>query len=102
MTTFWWMSSMSYNIMKQFGGNARLNTKHTEKKALVRYALYSFGLSVLMTTIVYLTHYFDRSKDVLKGTFEYTALFSVRPGFGEETCWFTTCNSKGAAVFLYG
>ena len=51
---------------------------------------------------VYLTHFFDRSSDIVKGNVENTTLFSIRPGFGEESCWFTTCSSKGLGLFLYG
>ena len=143
MSTFGWMSSMSYNIMKQFGGGSRIH-KRPDNKILLRYAIYSFGMAILMTgnqimiiirrlkcfTIffrqikvaitqtvmnhsifteifyvlgsVYLTHFFDRSSDIVKGNVENTTLFSIRPGFGEESCWFTTCSSKGLGLFLYG
>ena len=42
------MSSMSYNIMKQFGGGSRIH-KRPDNKILLRYAIYSFGMAILMT-----------------------------------------------------
>ena len=43
------MSSMSYNIMKQFGGGSRMNHKRPDNKILLRYAIYSYGMAILMT-----------------------------------------------------
>ena len=54
-----------------------------------------------MTLMVLGLHIRDDSSDALNGNGNETISPMWRPGFGEETCWFTTC-SHGIAYFLYG
>ena len=56
MSTFGWMSSMSYNIVKQFSGAASRLKNGSDVKSLAIYALYSHGLAAIMTGNYFIHH----------------------------------------------
>ena len=79
-----------------FSGTRGPATENTKK--LIYYSLYSFGVPAIMTLMVLGLHIRDDSSDALNGNGNETISPMWRPGFGEETCWFTTC-SHGIAYF---
>ncbi len=119
LASFGWMSAMSYNIMSQFrlvnklgkfaqnnkifhsSGTSRL-PKNANSQRMAYYTVYSFGVPAFMVIAALTLNYVDTSIDPLNGNGGNATLSpSWRPGFGEETCWFTSC-SMGSAIFLYG
>ena len=113
LCSFGWLSAMSYNIMTKFRsfkckvvsylekkGNffCRVSTilpKDADKRRFQVYSCFCFGLPLIMFVIV-LT--IDRSMDYEN---EESFISAIRPGFGEEACWFTSCSSA-LSIFLYG
>jgi hypothetical protein len=81
-------------------GSSRL-PKSANTKRLILYSMYSFGVPALMTILVFILNQVDNSTDPLSGNENGTISARWRPGFGEETCWFTSC-SDGFVIFLYG
>ena len=62
--------------------------KEADRWRYLIYSLVCFGVPLLMATVVITL---DRA--LTKGHI-------WRPGFGEESCWFTSC-SKALSIFLY-
>ena len=68
--------------------------KQADRERYIRYSLFCYGFPVLATVLVVVT---DRIMSSKLGS----STSWVRPGFGEEACWFTSC-SQGLTLFLYG
>ena len=86
-------------IFFHFSGTGRVADSENRAK-LIFYSIYSFGVPLLMTIMVYVLHKYDpigHISEIWNGT---SSSPDWRPGFGEETCWFTTCSS--GILFLYG
>lgn len=100
LCSFCWMSAMSYNIMSKFRASTIL-PKDADRRRFAAYSAFCFGLpSAAAAAVVAL----DRSVDFRRGAAPQrwsAAVLLFRPGFGEESCWFTSC-SKSLSLFLYG
>ena len=66
--------------------------KYLDQKRFLIYGAQAFGIPMLMLVIVV---FYDRLSEVERSDDRYD------PGFGEESCWFTSC-SKSLSLFLYG
>lgn len=88
---FMWMGAMSYNIMTKFRANTIL-PKEADYQRFLTYSGFCFGAPFLMSILVLVL---DRM--VLNLGLDAS---SWRPGFGEESCWFTSCTSA-LTYFLY-
>ncbi|XP_059098467.1 uncharacterized protein LOC131892660 [Tigriopus californicus] len=88
---FMWMGAMSYNIMTKFRANTIL-PKEADYQRFITYSAFCFGAPLLMATLVLALdrNIFNLDSDAS----------NWRPGFGEESCWFTSC-SNALTYFLY-
>jgi len=91
LSAFFWMVVKSYHVMSRTRGQIV-----SSYKVGVRFAMYcAFGFGGALTSTL-ITLIFD--KGVSPTSTPY--LFKYRPGFAEESCWFTRC-SWGLLVFFY-
>ena len=89
-------------LMKTFflhRGNAR-SAKNCHTRNFIGYALYSYGVPALLTCTVDFLDHFDPSINPVGGNTNGTLSPIWRPGFGEESCWFSTC-SEGLLLYFY-
>ena len=72
--------------------------KYMEKRRFFVYGLQAFGVPLLMMICIvsYDRHVYN---NILQGGERSSDRHD--PGFGEETCWFSSC-SKALSLFLYG
>ena len=113
LTSFGWMTIMSYNIMSQFRLLYKFIPKYSfiiwflfrgnklppgfNNRRLVIYSIFSVGLPLLMTILMLILQQSDKSKPLDGETLEDN---DWRPGFAEVSCWFTHC-SNGLVYFFY-
>ena len=68
---------------------------HSPNTRFFIYSAIGFGLPLLLCTVALLV-------DRLATMYGHDSLaYRIRPGFGEDSCWFTEC-SMSLEVFLYG
>ena len=72
--------------------------KYMERRRFFVYGLQAFGAPLLMMIgiVSYDRHVYN---NILQGGERSSDRYD--PGFGEETCWFSSC-SKALSLFLYG
>ena len=96
--------NIEYNITNiyNFRGTDIL-PKYLEKKRFMVYGVQAFGLPLIVMLIVvsYDRAEYKRTQEEGQEMVGNETSERYDPGFGEESCWFSSC-SKSLSLFLYG
>ena len=90
-----------YHVKICFHRASTILPKDADRKRYLFYSAFCFGLPFVATTFI-----LSLDRMVVKGGGRSSAtdvseiLLDMRPGFGEESCWFTSC-SHSLTYFLY-
>ena len=91
LSAFCWMSSMSgevWTTFRQLAGSGQSEFRQrTQRRRFYLFNLYSWGLPGVVTLVTLLCHILDNEN-------------LVRPGFGEDMCFFSSYLAK--IVYLHG
>ena len=89
--------------------NSSGKSKRQDRKGrqMVFYSLYGFGVPALLTAIVSIIDLSSKLEETEIENYEtieelrnHLGSMFWRPGFGESSCWFSSCSS-GLLVYLY-
>lgn len=86
LASFFWMSVMSFDIWHTFSRSSRSGGGESNTPRFIRYSVYGW-VSPLIIVMVALILDLSLSNDI-----------AIRPGYGENICWFT--NKLGLIVFF--
>ena len=116
MKSYWYLSILNscieltfqkiVQILKHIIYNFRgtdILPKYLEKKRFMVYGAQAFGipLIIMLGVVTFDRVQYKQTLEAEKHQNEDQATERYDPGFGEESCWFSSC-SKSLSLFLYG